>query len=157
MCVCVIDYIKNAYILCILLGHLPLFTVHPRNNTIILTNSNTNHSLSCNAIGASSYYWQKKNDNIPSNVIGMNTNTITFVNLQPSNAGFYRCVATNDSGSSESYFATVAIDGKIIFLLEKVYCILGKFQGKNYCCFCGLVHNLENEILHDNKCLTIQK
>ena len=93
---------------------MPLFTVHPQNYTISLTNSSTNYSMSCNAIGALSYQWEKKNDNIPSNVIGRNTKTITFVNVKLDNAGFYRCVAKNDSGSSKSYYAELSIDdGKI--------------------------------------------
>ena len=98
-----------------MVGHLPLFTLHPHNKTVVLTNGTTSYSLSCNAIGASSYHWEKKNGNIQSNIIGMNTNTITFINLRLSNAGLYQCVATNDSGSSKSYYAKLIIDdGKII-------------------------------------------
>jgi len=106
----------NFISLCNLVGHLPLFTKHPKNQTITLKNRSTRYSLSCNAIGASSYHWEKQNDNIPTNVIGMNTNTLTFVKLHPSNAGFYRCVARNNSGSSYSYYAKLIInDGKLIF------------------------------------------
>ena len=92
--------------------------MHPHNETVVLKNHSTNYSLSCNAAGALSYYWEKRNSNIPSNIIGIYTNVITIINLQLSNAGFYRCVATNDSGSSKSYYAELVInDGKLCILL----------------------------------------
>jgi len=80
--------------------------------TINLVNNNTNVSLTCEADGASSYEWERQNDDIPSDSIGVNTNTLTLINLQPEDAGNYRCVATNGSGSSEPNYATVIIFSK---------------------------------------------
>ena len=77
--------------------------------TITLHSNYTNVSLTCEADGASSYNWERQNGIIPSDSTGVNTNTLTLINLHPEDAGNYRCVATNASGSSESNYSTVTI------------------------------------------------
>ena len=84
------------------------------NMTINLVNDNTNVPLTCEVDGASSYNWERQNDVIPSDSTGVNTSTLTLINLQPEDAGSYRCVATNASGSNASNYATVTINGKNI-------------------------------------------
>ena len=82
-------------------------------DTIIrLVNNYTNLTLTCEADGASSYNWERQNGITPSDSTGMNTNTLTLINLHPEDYGNYRCVATNASGSSESDYAAVTIFGK---------------------------------------------
>ena len=71
-------------------------------------------SLTCEANGALSYEWEKQNGSIPSDSTGVNTNTLTLINLQLKDAGNYRCVATNPGGSSESNYAAVTISCKYI-------------------------------------------
>ena len=95
------------------LGTLPVITQHPMDMTINLVNDTTNVSLTCEAYGASSYIWERQNDVITSDSTGMNTNTLTLINLQPEDAGNYRCVATNASGSSESNYASLTINGTV--------------------------------------------
>ena len=97
-----------------LIGILPFITQHPMNIIINLTNHTTNVSLTCEADGASSYNWERQNDVIPSDSTGVNTNILTLINLQPEDAGNYRCVATNASGSSQSNYAAVTINGTYI-------------------------------------------
>ena len=82
------------------------------NMTVNLTNDITNMSLTCRADRASSYKWERQNGVIPSDSTGVNTNTLTLINLQPEDAGNYRCVATNGVGSNESNYAKLTINGQ---------------------------------------------
>ena len=90
----------------------PLITLHPMDTVIQLFTNFTNHTLTCEADGASSYNWERQNDVIPSDSSGVNTSTLTLINLQPEYAGNYRCVATNASRSSKSNYATVTVSSK---------------------------------------------
>ena len=85
--------------------------------TINLVNDTTSVSLTCETDGASSYNWERQNDVIPSGFTGVNTNTLTLINLQPEDAGIYQCVATNAGGSSESNYAHLTINGEYTVVL----------------------------------------
>ena len=87
--------------------------MHPMDTVIQLYSNFTNHTLTCEADRASSYNWERQNDSIPSDSTGVNTNTLTLINLQPQDAGNYRCVATNASGSSQSNYANLTINGTV--------------------------------------------
>ena len=73
----------------------------------------TNHTLTCEADEASSYNWERQNGVIPSDSTGVHTDTLTLINLQPEDTGNYRCVATNASGSSQSNYAHLTINGTV--------------------------------------------
>ena len=89
----------------------PVIVEHPMNAVFQLFSNFTNHTLTCEADGALSYKWERQNGIIPFDSTGVNTNTLTLINLQPEDAGNYRCVATNASGSSESNYAAITISG----------------------------------------------
>ena len=92
---------------------LPLITAQPIDKEVSLFGNIFNFSLTCDAIGAMSYNWERESGSIPSGAIGVNTNTLTIINLQPEDAGNYRCVATNTNGSSYSEYATITITGEL--------------------------------------------
>ena len=95
----------------LLIGTLPVITQNPMIIIINLVNDTTNVLLTCEADGALSYNWERQNGVIPSDSTGVNTNTLTLIDLQPEDAGNYRCVATNASGSSESNYAIIDLNG----------------------------------------------
>ena len=90
---------------------LPYITTHPSSNVIRLSTNNHKLSLTCKADGATLYKWEKQYSVISSHATGVNTNTLTIINLQPEDAGNYRCVAINDCGNSYSKYALVAVNG----------------------------------------------
>ena len=99
----------------------PLIIKHPMDAIFQLFTNFTNHTLSCDAYGALSYNWKRQNGIIPSDSTGVNTNTLTLINLQPEDAGNYRCVATNASGRSESNYAVITISGMYEYIRMCVY------------------------------------
>ena len=90
----------------------PVIIKDPMNIKIDLANNYTNALLTCKADGASSYIWERENGVIPSDSIGVKTNILNLVNLQPEDAGNYRCVAINGTGSIKSHYAMVTISSK---------------------------------------------
>ena len=89
-----------------------VITKNPMDKNISLYSNFTNHTLTCEAYGASSYTWERQNDVIPSDSTGVKTNALTLVNLQPEDAGNYRCVATNALRSDKSNYAKISISSK---------------------------------------------
>ena len=80
---------------------------------VSLKSNFTNISLTCEADGASYYKWERQYDSIPSGAVGVNTNTLTLINLQLEDAGQYRCVATNSSGTTSSDYAVLILRGML--------------------------------------------
>ena len=107
-------HIKTLYgSLCLTIEKIPpVITKDPINTEIILVNNYTNASLACEADGASFYTWEKQSDVIPPDSTGVTTNILSLVNLQPEDAGNYRCVAINGTGSIKSHYAMVTVLGK---------------------------------------------
>ena len=81
-------------------------------------------TLSCDAIGilGIAFLWEKfNNDNdtweplsTSSNLNGMNTMTISSINIQQSDEGSYRCTASNSAGTSISDVATITVYGELL-------------------------------------------
>ena len=91
---------------------LPYVTTDPLSHMIRLLTNNRSLSLTCEADGATSYNWERQSGSIPSGATGVNSHTLTIINLQPEDSGNYRCVATNNCGISTSEYATIDIVGK---------------------------------------------
>ena len=77
---------------------------------MIQNNSDTVRvSFTCEAEGAMYYKWERRDGDISSNAIGANTTVLTLNNVQADDAGYYRCVASNASGSSFSQYAALGM------------------------------------------------
>ena len=105
-------------------------------------------TLTCEADGATSYNWERQSGSISSGAIGVNTNTLTIINLQPEDAGNYRCVATNASGSGYSEYATVIVKGDVLFFFTYVFTC----KNSTMCFFANLMlimsRALHSSLLH---------
>ena len=110
--------IANNFIFCILVP--PVITLHPSS---VVTNEKGNATLSCDAtsIVNITFHWEKfNNDNdtwgpLPSStsLAGMNTMTISSINIQQSDEGSYQCTASNSAGTSISDVATITVYGEL--------------------------------------------
>ena len=91
----------------------PSIITHPSNEIVSLKNESKNITiiLTCMANETSSYYWEREGGAIPIASIGVHTNTITLMDVQPEDSGNYRCVAFVCSTSNRSYsnYATVTV------------------------------------------------
>ena len=88
-------------------GNLPVIIANPVDKMIKSDSNTESVSFTCEAEGATAYRWEKQDDDISSDATGVNTNVLTIHNLQPDNAGYYRCIASNASGSSFSEYAVL--------------------------------------------------
>ena len=89
-------------------------TLHPSNKTVF---SNQSLTLTCMANETSSYYWERQNGNISFTSVGVLTNTLTLINIQPEDTGSYRCVTYVCSSCCRSFsnYAVITV-GKLILL-----------------------------------------
>ena len=101
----------------------PVIIKNPTSTPLSLTSNFTNVSFICEADGASSYYWERQDGSIPASATGVNTSNLTIISLQLKDAGYYRCIATNGSGSTKSKYAKLTLTGmyNTLFVLSKVF------------------------------------
>ena len=93
---------------------IPTITVHPSNTVVNLTDDTAFLQLTCMAIGAKSYHWERQDGSIPCCATGANTNTLTLVNLTATDVGNYRCIACGDTDQSFSNYASISICGQYV-------------------------------------------
>ena len=93
---------------------------NPSDKSVDLKSNFINLTLTCEADRATSYNWERQSGSVPSGATGINTNALTIINLQPEDAGNYRCVASNASGSSYSEYASVIVKGETVFFFHTV-------------------------------------
>ena len=58
------------------------------------------------------YAWIKKDDVLPSRAQGINSSSLTIVNLKPEDSGDYQCIVSNRTGEMSSNFSSVNVVGK---------------------------------------------
>ena len=100
-------------------GPPPNFFISPSNQIVELSTNNHNISLTCMANNTISYIWDRQNGGIPSGAIGKYNNILILINAQQKDSGNYRCVATNNYGTTMSDYATIIIKGSYSVICSK--------------------------------------
>ncbi|XP_065898770.1 basement membrane-specific heparan sulfate proteoglycan core protein-like isoform X3 [Dysidea avara] len=95
----------------------PTIIAHPNSETVSISSDDECLSLACEAEGATSYYWERQDGSVPSDVTGQNTHTLTLVNLTPAHSGSYRCVVKNNSGKNFTNYAIITIN--VVFIIRR--------------------------------------
>ena len=103
---------------------IPQILSHPVDVVIDINNDTTSVQFTCMAAGTSSYHWQREGkDTIPANALGTQSNTLTLVNIKPTDDGKYRCVAVNEHGRNYSEYAKLTIRGTgLLTIVNLPYC-----------------------------------
>ena len=79
---------------------------------VFLTKNDFNLSMKCMPDDNTfNYTWERKLDLLPSRVQGINTSSITIVNLVPKDSGEYRCVLSNSTGTIASKYFKLTAQG----------------------------------------------
>ena len=87
--------------------------VEPVNLSTHVTDGNETAVLQCNAFGALTYTWERKDGTIPDKAILREGNTtLELPNIRRESAGDYRCVAENSAGGSFSQYARITVTGE---------------------------------------------
>ena len=88
------------------------------------------------------YRWIKKNGTFSLRVQGINSSSLTILNLMPKDSGDYRCVVSNRTGEISSNYSSINIIGKgecmHIYIAGVIMCVHFNF------------HAFTNSILSNN-------
>ena len=97
----------------------PTITTHPASQSVNISMSVT---LKCEGIGRGSitYRWETSNINGGQwmNISNSNSSTLVVGTLEQSQQ--YRCVVSNEAGSTRSNMATVTVLGELIVLIHAI-------------------------------------
>ena len=106
------SYIKRKlHHILVFFAALPQIYLHPLDKSVKVDNDSTSVTFICMAYYASSYYWLRETGDIPSNAMGVNSNTLTLHNILPPDSGRYQCVAENEHESTHSNYAMLIVEG----------------------------------------------
>ena len=100
-------------------SRFPSITLHPSNKVVFWRQYlNLTLTLTCMANETSSYYWERQNNHIPSTSVGVYTDRLILFNVQPEDAGSYRCAAYVCSSCDRSFsnYAVITVNGKPILV-----------------------------------------
>ena len=85
-----------------------MITRHPQNNLSIIPGTSVTFTVT--ADGSDIYTWKQNGNPLPSCDRFVTANeTLTIQNVQPSDAGSYCCVVSNDAGSTTSNSAILSL------------------------------------------------
>ena len=90
---------------------------------IEINNNSTTATFNCMAYGASSYYWSRETGDIPSNAMGIKSNTLMLQNILPPDSGNYQCIAENEHGKTFSNYAMFTVKGNIKIICQFYSCL----------------------------------
>ncbi|CAM2067382.1 Immunoglobulin domain-containing protein [Sulfidibacter corallicola] len=91
------------------LTEAPVITTHPTDQSNICTGDVVNFSVVSNTAGSLSYQWQKDTVDIP----GATNSSYSIANVALADAGSYRCVITNNCGSTTSNAASLTVQSGV--------------------------------------------
>ena len=95
-------------------ARFPSITLHPSNKVVFWRQYlNLTLTLTCMANETSSYYWERQNGHIPSTSVGVYTDRLILINVQPEDAGSYRCAAYVCSSCNRTFsnYAVITVNG----------------------------------------------
>ena len=100
----------------------PTITTHP---TSQLKNVSMSVTLDCEGTGRGSitYHWETSNDNGGQWMNFNNTNSKTLVVWKLEQSHWFRCVVSNEAGSSRSNIATVTVLSELSAVLYSIWCL----------------------------------
>ena len=92
-------------------SNLPVFTQHPTDVTTCPTSGMGTFSVAATGTGTLQYQWQHHGVNVTDggHFSGTNTTSVTITDVSDEDAGAYRCVVTDDNGSTTSYSAALLL------------------------------------------------
>ena len=62
-----------------------------------------------------SYKWERKNKQLPSTALNINSERLRITNLKPDDSGEYRCIMSNSTGQIASDYSLVTVKGLIMY------------------------------------------
>jgi len=120
----------------------PVIITHPSSVIITVSNENESLSLTCEAKGATTYYWERQDGSIPAGSTGQDNKTLTLVNVKPMDTGSYRCIVGNKCDNNFSDYATITVNGQLFYLNYVLK--IGSFTCLNVITatslYCSIVH-----------------
>ena len=104
-------HINTNCIILVFFAELPQIYLHPLDKSVKVDNDSTSVTFICMTYYASSYYWLRETGDLPSNAMGVNSNSLTLHNILPPDSGRYQCVAENEHGNTYSNYAVLTVEG----------------------------------------------
>jgi len=107
---------------CIIITDQPEITVHPRS---VAKTEGDNVTLSCNATAnpVPTISWFRDGSPVDSSRISFSEDNkqLTITDVNRTDSGEYRCVASNELGNDTSNAATLDIQGNVLSMLEFIF------------------------------------